>query len=650
MTPSDRGGRLISSHADMWVYLFLILATGAVYWQVQSFNFVNFDDDQYISNNRHVQQGLTTESIAWAFTTSHAGNWHPVTWLSHILDCQLYGLDPGWHHVTSLLLHIANSFLVFLLFRRLWDHSPTAIRTRDNLWQCALVAALFALHPLHVESVAWVSERKDVLSTFFWLLTMWSYLRYIERPLAHRYAPVLLLFALGLMSKPMLVTLPFVLLLLDVHPLGRFRLQQGPVRVVLEKLPLFVLSVVSSAVTLHVQKAGGAVTSLQTIPLADRIANAAVSYVSYMGKMLYPTDLSVLYPYPIGLPWWQTSGACLLLTAISLAAVRMMGSRPWFLLGWLWFLGTLIPVIGIVQVGQQSMADRYTYIPLLGLFIILAWAISEIFAQWRHRKIWLATTAAIGLALLAVTTWRQVGYWHNSVALFEHALAISPRNYVAHNNLGNALVGLGRSTDAIVHYRKALQSSPDFDKAYNNLGLALSNQGQLKEAVEHYLQALRIRPDFEEAHSNLGSALVRLNRTAEAVEHYRQALQTKPDYAEAHYNLANALRKQDDPTAAVEHYFEALRMGLDRAEVHNNLANALRSLNRSIEAIEHYSQALILAPNLAEVHTNLAIALEDQGHTEDAIQHYLQALEINPAFSQARQYLDRALRSRRSHQ
>ena len=388
-TTNLRKGFLIKKR-DLLTCLFIIMVTLSVYWQVQNFDFLNFDDDMYVTDNHHVQEGLTLKSIIWAFTTIHASNWHPLTWLSHMLDCQLYGINAGWHHLTNLLFHIANTLLLFFVFQKM----------TGCFWQSVFVATLFALHPLHVESVAWISERKDVLSTFFWMLTMWSYTRYVERLEVNRYLLVILFFTLGLMSKPMLVTLPFVLLLLDFYPLYRFRFQKSDTSanpkqrsnillLVLEKIPLLVLTAVSSAVTLYAQKHGEAIMSLDAISLKIRISNAVVSYIKYIGKMIYPSNLAVMYPFQGILPWWKITGACLILVSMSLLAIRIIKQSSYFAVGWLWYIGTLVPVIGLVQVGNQSMADRYTYVPLIGLFIIITWGVSELMVQWRYRKIWL---------------------------------------------------------------------------------------------------------------------------------------------------------------------------------------------------------------------------------------------------------------------
>ena len=642
---NKRSEEFIIKHRDILVSLFLIIATLAVYWQIENFDFVNFDDGKYIYENRHVQEGLTLKSITWAFTTFHASNWHPLTWLSHMLDFQFYGINPGWHHLTNLLFHIANTLLLFFVFRKM----------TGDLWQSAFIAALFALHPLHVESVVWVSERKDVLSTFFWMVTMWSYIWYVENPVVYRYILVFLFFTLGLMSKPMLVTLPFVLLLLDFYPLNRFKFQpsdgsassqqrSNTLRLILEKTPLFVLVAISSAITFYAQKKGGALTSLEIYPFKVRIANALVSYVTYIEKMIYPSKLAFLYPHPGMLPWWKISGACLLLLSISFLAIRVAKQSPYFAMGWLWYLGTLVPVIGLIQVGLQSMADRYTYVPLIGIFIIVAWGAPELVKQWKYRKLWLTTLATVSLTILMVMTWKQVGYWKNGITLFEHALKITSNNYVSHNNLGLALEEQGRTAEAIDHYLQALRIKPDLKEAHNNLGLALEKQGRTAEAIDHYLQALRIKPDYAEAHNNLGLALEKQGRTAEAVDHYLQALRIKPDFEKAHNNLGNALEKQGRTEEAVDHYLQALRIKPDYAEAHFNLGIALKNEGRTEEAIDHYLQALQIKPDYAEAHYNIGNVLYMQKRIEEAISHYLQALRIKPDYAEAHNNLGLALK------
>ncbi len=434
------------------ISLLLSIITFMAYWQVTHCDFTTFDDPMYVTENSHIQDGLTVEGIIWAFTTGHAADWQPLTCISHMADVQLFGLQPGWHHLTNLLFHLASTLLLFLVLHRM----------TKALWQSAFVAALFALHPLHVESVAWVAERKGVLSTFFWMLTMGTYVSYVARPGLTRYLALLLCFALGLMAKPMLVTLPFVLLLLDYWPLQRLEQKELPQEVLkplsrdkkkgkstpppvkapvqpvgrwplirpllTEKIPLFVLAVLSSIVTYLAQYHGGAVGSLEVLPLGARIANAFVSYTAYMVKTLWPTNLAVFYPHPGSWPLWQVLGSVVLLLAITALVIRGAKKRPYAAVGWLWYVGTLVPVTGLVQVGSHAMADRYTYIPLVGLFIIVAWGVPELLKKWPYRKEALIALSALCLLCLFLVTWRQVGYWRNSIALYDHALEVIGRN------------------------------------------------------------------------------------------------------------------------------------------------------------------------------------------------------------------------------
>jgi Tfp pilus assembly protein PilF len=491
------------------IYLALALATLAVFWQVRNYDFVGYDDPDYVSNNQYVKTGLTRNSITWAFTTSHASNWHPMTWLSHMLDCRLFGTEPGWHHLTNLLLHLANTLLLFGLLNRM----------TGALWRSAFVAAAFALHPLHVESVAWIAERKDVLSTFFWMLTMAAYLRYVNRPGVSRYLLTLVTFALGLMAKPMLVTLPFVLLLLDYWPLGRFQKGQPtkdtrrPRRKTLrtpsqwhvfyhlirEKIPFFALAALSSVVTFIVQQKFAAVATTRQFPLTGRIANAFISYLAYIRKMIWPSRLAMFYPYPhrtnlMG----QAIVSALLLIFISIVIIWMARRRRYLLTGWLWYLGTLVPVIGLVQVGDQALADRYSYIPLTGLFIIIAWGLPDLLAKWRFRKIALAVSAIAVLSALSIRTYIQQGYWRNTTTLCEHALKVTQGNYVAHYCLAADFLHRGQIDQieqAVNHYHQTLQIKPNYFKALGGLAEAFARQGRTDQAVKYYNEALRLEPD-----------------------------------------------------------------------------------------------------------------------------------------------------------
>jgi len=627
------------------ISLFLIVATLIVFWQVQHHKFLTFDDDDYVTNNPYVKAGLTLSGVTWASTTTHASNWHPLTWLSHMLDSGLYGLNAGGHHVTNLLFHIANALLLFLVLKRM----------TGALWKSGFVAALFALHPLHVESVAWVAERKDVLSTFFWMLTMWAYVRYSKGPSLSGYLLVLLCFGLGLLSKPMLVTLPFVMLLLDYWPLGRFHFGQpsgdhsSPVQIslkpgdqslsalylVLEKIPFIVLSVASSFLTFFAQEMGGTVKSLEVFPLETRIANAFVSYITYIGKMIWPRHLAVLYPYPDKFPIWQVAGAILLLVGVTILVVRAGRRHPYFLVGWFWYLGTLVPVIGLVQVGMQAMADRYTYVPLIGLFIMVAWGFPNILKEWRFRKMALGISEGLLLLILMTLSWFQVQRWQSNSTLFNHTLEVTANNFLIHNKLGNVLFREGRIDEAMTHYAEALRINPHFVEAKNNIGNILFRQGRIDEAMTHYAEALQRAPDYADAHNNLGVALFREGKIPEAVAHYAEALKINPAYPEAHYNLGVGLARQGKIQEAAFHFSEALRIKPDYAEACSNLANALAEQGRIEEAIVYYAEALRIRPDFAEARYNLGNTLFLQGKVQEAIAQYTGALRTRPDFSEA---------------
>jgi len=623
------------------IILFLIIATCLVYWQARHHDFIDFDDDVYVSENPHIQDGLTGKGILWAFTRPYAANWHPLTWLSHMLDIELFGLNPGWHHLISVLFHIANSLLLFFVLRRM---------TRD-LWPSAFVAALFALHPLHVESVAWISERKDVLSTFFWMLTIGTYAQYAESPNRKNYLTVILCFILGLMSKPMLVTLPFVLLLLDFWPLGRiprseirnsksvnspFEGGQGdvsashqgaenpksetglnfrfpisgfrfsiPKRLLLEKIPLLILSAGSAVITFFAQQKGGAVRSLEMYSSDVRIGNALVSYVNYIWKMLWPSDLALLYPHPGILPLWKVAGAFLTLIFISLAALRCVRQAPYFLVGWLWYMGTLVPVIGLVQVGLQAMADRYTYVPLIGIFVIIAWGVPDMLEKWRYKKAAIAAAGSGILLIFATAAYVQTAYWSDSIKLFERALDVTENNYVCHNNLGQVLQHQGKIPEAAEHYREALRINPAHAESHNNLATALEEQGRADEAIRHYKEALRLNPRLIKTYNSLGILLDKQGRPDEAVQHYSEALRLHPNYAEAHHNMGLVLFGKGKMRAAAFHFQEVVRIRPGGAEAHNTLAVALFKIGKIGESVFHFREAIRIKPDYTEARNNL---------------------------------------------
>jgi len=541
MTGFSQPGRRV----DIFICTLLCLATVAVYWQTTGHDFILLDDPLYVTDNPQVRAGLTFDSICWAFTADNqTGNWHPLTWLSHLVDYQLFGPRPGWHHLVNVLFHLANTILLFLLLREM-----TGAR-----WCSAFTAALFALHPLHVESVAWISERKDVLYTLFWLLAMRAYTRYARQPRPESYLHLLILFAVGLMAKPMMVTLPCVLLLLDYWPLGRLELPRekagftGWVRVVgprawrliREKIPLFVLAAGSSLVTVIVQRQGGAAAPLDLIPMKLRLANALTAYVNYVGQMLWPRELTVFYPLVAGreAPFtpqvWIAGAVLLLLTALFLVRGRR---SPHGLVGWLWFIGTLVPVIGLVHVGSQSMADRYTYVPLIGLFIGITWGASRLTAGLRHRRILLVAAAMIVLPVLTVCSWIQVGYWKDTISLFSRTLEVTERNSMAHLMLGVEHLNRGNLDEAELQFLELARLKPSLSLARHNLGAVYANRGDLDQAADCFRQALEMEPGSVDGHFELGTVLARQQKYAEAIDHFESALKIDHGHAGARDSL-----------------------------------------------------------------------------------------------------------------
>ncbi|MDB6112614.1 MAG: Tetratricopeptide 2 repeat protein [Pedosphaera sp.] len=614
------------------ICLGLVLGTLLPYGQVLRHEFTNYDDPDYVVWNKQVQGGVTLRAVAWAFTTRYASNWHPLTWISHMVDCQLWGLRPGGHHLTNLLLHLANTLLLFAVLRRMTGAT----------WRSALVAALFAWHPLHVESVAWVAERKDVLSACFWLLTILAYLRYVERPGPKRYLLTLLLFALGLLSKPMVVTLPCVLLLLDYWPLNRHggtAVDKPPVpwhRLVWEKVPFFILAAVASTVTFRVQASGGSVASLAIWPPSVRIANASVSYLNYLRRMIWPGDLAVFYPMPDSWPAWQVIGAITGLIMITLMVWANRRSHPCLLFGWLWYLGTLVPVIGLVQVGIQSLADRYTYLPLIGIFIMLVWGVADLSQRWPGRRLVLGTGSAFILAGCLILTWFQVRVWRDGLTLFAHALAVTTDNAMAHDCRAAALNQLGRYEEALAEYKAALRVQPGEPVRFYNLGLILARQGKVRSAIEYYEATLRDLPDYNPAHYRLAQLLVAQGRLEEAARHYQEYLRTSPDPADVHYNLGNLRVSENRLPEAVNHYRESLRLAPDSADAHSNLGAVLVRLGNLGEAVDHFKAALRLKPNFPEAEDQLGGVLQKLGHLDGARLHYAEAVRLKPELTHAR--------------
>jgi tetratricopeptide (TPR) repeat protein len=570
----------------------LALLVLVVFCSTCGYEFVNFDDDEYVYENDHVRAGLTIQGIAWALTAFHASNWHPLTWLSHMLDCQLYGMNPGGHHLTNVFLHAAAAIVLFLTMKRM----------TGAMWPSAWVAAVFAIHPLRVESVAWVAERKDVLSGLFFMLTLWCYARYVERPASwSRYACVVVVFLLGLLAKPMLVTLPCVLLLLDYWPLRRFA-QPAPeadapwfparwAPLIIEKLPLFGMAAASCALTIGAQR--NALASLDRVPFFSRAANAAVAAIAYIGKLLYPVDLAVLYPLPAGpRPIGTVITAVVMLAAISTTAFALRRKCPYLIVGWLWYLGTLVPVIGLMQVGSQAMADRYTYLTQIGLSIAIAWGSVSLAGRSASRQRALAAVACVLVVAMMGCAWRQTAHWRDSQALWTHTLRCTSRNWLAHNNLGFALAARGQIDDAIDQYRKALAIKPDHFKAHYNLANAFAGRGQADEAVAEYLRALEIEPRDVDAHNNLGLTLASLGQVDEAIDAYRRALELKPDSISGHTNLGIALTGRGQVDEAISHYRQALEIDPEHVGTRCNYGNALLVQGKRPEALEQYRKAL----------------------------------------------------------
>jgi tetratricopeptide (TPR) repeat protein len=612
------------------IYLALALVTLIVFGQICRNDFVGYDDPYYVTNNPHVKGGITPESVIWAFTTTVGANWHPLTWLSHMLDCQLFGLNPLWHHLTSVLFHTANTLLLFWILKRM----------TGEIWASTFVAAVFALHPLHVESVAWAAERKDVLSGLFWMLTIVSYIRYVERQSIRRYLLVFLVFGLGLMAKPMLVTLPFVLLLLDYWPLSRLQWghqfghqKQSVWHLIIEKVPLFILSAASSIVTYVIQQSAGAMEMGESYPLNIRISNAAVSYIAYIGKLIYPSRLAILYPYPgDSLPLWQPIASLLILVVISAGVIYT--ARRYLVIGWFWYIGTLVPVIGLVQIGNQMMADRYTYLPSIGIFIMVAWGAAELSARWRYREPILGIGAGVVLTALSICTLLQVRYWQNSFTLYERAVSVTENNYIMLSNYGISLSEEGRDDEALKHLGVALQIHPQYYYAHYGIGMVLLKQGKLAEAIECFNKAIRLKPDYHKAYYEMGRAFYLQGNRQSAVEQCTKALRIKPDYTIARITLAHTLVEMGRIQPAIEHYYTALELEPDNIFILKNLAWLLAVVEDA--GIHNPGEAVKLAEKACELTgfkevealDTLAIAYSAAGRYPEAVRIAEKAIEL----------------------
>ena len=655
----------------------LLLLTLAAYAPVLTHDFVNCDDPIYVTENLRVQGGITWANVVWAFTTTEAEFWHPLTWLSHMLDCQCFGLRPWGHHLTNLLLHLANTLLVFFCFDRL-----TGARGRSFV-----VAAIFALHPLHVESVAWAAERKDLLSALFFLLALLAYGRWARKsegrnpntegnpnteirrdgdagqggaadhgprtllhasrftfhpPRSTLYALSLGFFTLGLMSKPMLVTLPFVLLLVDYWPLGRIgsaecevrngsrRRASGLLSLLAEKVPFFGLAIAASFLAWWIQHSRHNLGRLDEFPLALRGSNALVAYGRYLGKTFWPTDLAVFYPYPRGWPLVSVLAAAALLAAVSAAAIWLIRRRPYLAVGWFWFVGMLVPVIGLVQVGRHAMADRYTYLPLIGLSLMLVWLVADLLPRGRRRRAVPGLVAGLVLSACLVATHRQLRHWQNSETLARHALRATRDNYLAEMDLGAAIHHAGQADEALAHYRAALEIKPDYAPAHNNLALVLAGQGRSEEAIAHLGEALRLQPGYASAHYLIGTLLDQQGRAAEALAHYQEALRLQPDFPEAANDLGGLFAGQGRWNEAADCFARGIRLKPDYAEAHNNLGSAWLTFGKLPEAAEEFAAALRLKPGYIDAQANLGKALYYQRRGTEAAPHFAAVLQARP--------------------
>ncbi len=651
--------RINKAPRGLSICLLLAMLTLAAFWPVLHNGFVNYDDPEYVTENPHIQTGLTAANVRWAFTSQHGGNWHPLTSISHMLDVQLFGLRANRHHGINLLLHIINVVLLFLLLERLTGRT----------WPSASVAALFAVHPLHVESVAWVAERKDVLSTFFFLLTLGAYVKYVSsgerggekkseinpktqiRKLYYCFA--LVLFALGLMSKPMLVTLPLLMLLLDFWPLRRLQSANHgaqpakpppqnstspTLRLVLEKLPFFALAAVSSVLTVWAQKSAGTLSSLEALSLEFRVGNALVSCVRYLSKTIWPTRLAVFYPPPNAWPIEIVAGAAILLLGVTVFVVWSGKKAPELAVGWFWFLCTLVPVIGIVQVGRQAMADRYAYIPSIGLFVAVVWVVSDWMARRPATKPWIVAAELLALASCAGLTWRQATYWRDTASLFEHAIAVTGENAVAENNLGVSLLKADKVSEAESHFTNAVRIKGNYPEALVNVGLCRERAGSTNEALAFYERAVRVQPTAP-AYYNLANVLSKEGALDKAETNYRAALQLKPEFIEALYNFGALLAGEGRADEAATKYSAALKLKPDSADMHLSFGALLAGQQKWNEAIAEFKAALQSDPSNGDAEFNLAAAYQAKGDLAEAAKYYAEASRTRPNDVQARENL-----------
>jgi len=628
----DRTSR--NKFIQILICILLSVATFIAYMQVLNYGFITFDDTQYLTSNWNIKTGLTKESIIWAFSTSYASNWHPVTWLSHMLDYELYEMEPFGHHLTSLIFHITNTLLLF----------GVLLKMTGALWRSGLVAVLFAVHPINVESVAWISERKNVLSTFFLLLTLWAYVRYVNKKNAGNYLLVVLFLVLGLMSKPMLVTLPFLLLLLDFWPLNRFS-EARPTRLILEKIPLFIIIIGSCVATFIAQRSGGAIRSSEFSSLHFRITNALVSYFEYLRNMLWPSGLSVFYPH-LGnaLPFWKPLACTIVLVVFTMWVVKGIRRFPYLAVGWFWYLGTLVPVIGIVQVGEQAMADRYAYVPLIGIFIAIAWSLPEQIKAGKEKLFPILTGLVI--SLLIALTWVQVSHWKNGITLFKHAINVTNKKYLGvatiHAFLGNSYHREGELGAAISEFKKSLDLDPANLHSLNNLAATLAEQGNLKEGLSYAQKLYRLQPDYIPGLITMGNILEEIGKLDQAQIYYEQVLERDSDSFQNYLNLANILYRKGNLKDAIPHYKRVITLNPNLLEAHYNLGNIFGQLDQPIEAKKEFEQAIRCDEKQPMPHYGLGLIQLQTGNYLKAIEAFEQALNLNPKLEQARHFLAQA--------
>jgi tetratricopeptide (TPR) repeat protein len=600
------------------VYIALTVITLAVFWQVNRYDFINIDDNIYVTGNNHIQSGITLDGIRWAFSSTYAEFWHPLTWLSLMFDYQLHGLNAGGYHLTNLILHILSTLLLFWLFNRM----------TGTIWRSAFIAAFFALHPLHVESVVWIAERKDVLSVFFWMLTLCLYVYYTEKPVIKRYLPVVFFFACGLMSKPLVVTLPVIMILLDYWPLGRFASRKSDLMLwqLREKIPFFILSAVFSMVTLYAQHK----PSQEYLPLGSRLANDPVSFMIYLEKTFVPNHMAVFYPFSFQLPAWQVWGSVFLLLFISVVVIMPMRRLPYLFTGWLWYVITLLPVSGIIQARNFSMADRYTYLPLIGIAVMLAWGIPPLIKNEDMRKKILFPASVAALAIMAVLTWHQCGYWKNSIEICNHALQVTKDNYLAHINLGSALFDEGKTEEAIAHYSEAIRIMPDIILSYNKRGIAYDKLGRHQRALEDFNKAISLKPDDAISYNCRGNAYAELGQYQMAIEDYNKTIRLKPDNADAYISRGTIYTKLGQYQMAIEDLNNAIRLRPDNAAAYNSRGAIFIKFGQYQMAIEDYNKTIRLKPDDADVYNNRGTIYTKLGQYQMAIEDFNNAIRLKP--------------------